>query len=100
MGGICSMSPVRATVACRTSASVTADMSHVPVTSPDESRVEVAVPRTISVVYVLGSAVRNRMSLVARPSPTNRMPVASGSRVPAWPTRRWPKMRRHRATAS
>src|SRR3984957_5052108 len=54
----------------------------------------------MSVVYVLGSAVRNRMSRVARPSPTSSTPVASGSSVPAWPTRRWEKMRRHRATAS
>src|ERR1700722_16948494 len=54
----------------------------------------------MSVVYVLGSAVRNRMSRVARPSPTSSTPVASGSSVPAWPTRRWPKMRRQRATTS
>ena len=39
----------------------------------------------MSVVYVLGSAVRKRISRVARPSPTSRTPVASGSRVPAWP---------------
>ena len=26
--------------------------------------------------------------------------MASGSSVPAWPTRRWPKIRRHRATTS
>src|SRR5580704_2800975 len=37
---------------------------------------------------------------VNRPSPTRSTPVASGSRVPAWPTRRCEKMRRHRATAS
>ena len=37
---------------------------------------------------------------MARPSPTSSTPVASGSRVPAWPTRRCPKMRRHRATTS
>ena len=40
------------------------------------------------------------MRRVARPSPTRRTPVASGSRVPAWPTRRWPKSRRQRATTS
>src|SRR5580704_17635028 len=37
---------------------------------------------------------------VKRPRPTSRTPVASGSSVPAWPTRRWEKIRRHRATAS
>src|ERR1700681_2209722 len=37
---------------------------------------------------------------VKRPRPTRRTPVASGSRVPAWPTRRCAKILRHRATAS
>src|SRR3974390_3494576 len=37
---------------------------------------------------------------VNRPNPTSRTPVASGSRVPACPTRRWPKMRRQRDTTS
>src|SRR5579863_660431 len=37
---------------------------------------------------------------VNRPSPTRRTPVASGSSVPAWPTRRCEKVRRQRATAS
>ena len=37
---------------------------------------------------------------MARPSPTSSTPVASGSRVPACPTRRCPKIRRQRATTS
>src|SRR5271155_4565765 len=37
---------------------------------------------------------------VNRPSPTSSTPVASGSRVPAWPTRRCEKIRRQRATTS
>ena len=42
------MAPVRAAAADRTSASPTASMSQVPVTSPEASRVEVAVPSTTS----------------------------------------------------
>ena len=42
------MAPVRSSAAAWTRAGVTADMSQVPVTSPEASRVEVAVPRTIS----------------------------------------------------
>ena len=75
-----------------TSAGPTPRMSKVAVTSPDASSVDVAVPRTMSVVYVLGSTVRKRIRRVTRPRPTSNTPVASGSRVPAWPTRRCPKM--------
>src|SRR5919202_4248081 len=39
-------------------------------------------------------------SRVARPSKTGRTPSASGSRVPAWPTRFWPANRRTLATTS
>ena len=39
--------------------------------------------------YPLPVSWRKRSSRVARPSPTRRTPVASGSSVPAWPTRRW-----------
>src|SRR5262245_16177684 len=37
---------------------------------------------------------------VARPRSTGSTPVANGSSVPAWPTRRWPARRRTRATTS
>src|SRR3954452_16742310 len=40
------------------------------------------------------------MSRVTDPTPTSRTPVASGSSVPAWPTRRSPSWRRHTATTS
>ena len=43
---------------------------------------------------------RKRSSRVTRPSPTSSTPVASGSSVPAWPTRFWPKILRSFATTS
>src|SRR5919202_2822393 len=39
-------------------------------------------------------------SRVARPSRTGKTPSASGSSVPAWPTRFWPASRRTLATTS
>ena len=48
MGGTCSMGPVSAAAAPRTSARPTAVMSKVPVTSPDASSVDVDVPSTTS----------------------------------------------------
>ncbi|CFE36054.1 Uncharacterised protein [Mycobacterium tuberculosis] len=50
--------------------------------------------------YDLGAAVSRPRILVARSMPITNTPVAIGSRVPAWPTRRVAKMRRHRPTTS
>ena len=84
----------------RAMSAVTADMSNVPVTSPLASSVDVDVPSTTSAVYVLPSAVRNRSSRVALPTPTSSTPVASGSSVPAWPTWRSSKCLRSMPTTS
>ena len=55
---------------------------------PTASSVLVAMPNTTRPRYDLPASWRNRRSRVARPRPTSSTPVASGSSVPAWPTRR------------
>jgi hypothetical protein len=79
---------------------VTPAISWRAVTSPPASSVEVSTPRTTSPVYDFGAELRNRSRRVAEPTPTTSTPVASGSRVPACPMRRSPKVRRHTATTS
>src|SRR3954470_10352856 len=87
IGGICMITPVnRSAATARAISTVTVDMSNEPVTTPLASSVDVDVPSTTSAVYVLPSAVRNRSNRVALPTPTSSTPVASGSKVPAWPT--------------
>ena len=100
IGGTCSMSPVSPAAAARTSSRSTAAMSHVPVTSPEASSVDVAVPSTTSPTYRLSSPDRNVSSRVARPTPSTSTPVASGSSVPEWPTLRVPSRPRALATTS
>ncbi len=94
------MVPVNALAAARACSRVTAPMSHRPVTSPLASSVVVDTPSTTSVRYDLGNPDRKRRSRVTVPSPTSSTPVASGSKVPAWPTLRSPNTLRHRATTS
>src|SRR4051794_36158393 len=101
IGGICMIAPVSCSAAIiRAWSTVAVDMSKVPVTTPLASSVDVDVPKTISAVYVLPSAVRKRSRRVALPTPTSSTPVASGSSVPAWPTWRSSKRLRNIPTTS
>lgn len=50
------------------------------------SKLGVVAPSIRSATYSFSSACRASAILVALPMQTSRMPVASGSSVPAWPT--------------
>src|SRR5436305_8108544 len=54
----------------------------------------------MSAMYSFSSAARNCASRVAGPTSTISSPVASGSRVPVWPTRDAGSVRRTKATTS
>src|SRR5258707_8803024 len=68
--------------------------------SPSASSVTVDWPSLIVPAYSLSVSARCPSSLVAFSTPITRTPVAIGSRVPAWPTRRVPVSRLIRATTS
>ena len=86
IGGICSISPTNWGATRTTSSMVTADMSCRAVTFPAASSVSVSMPSTTSPTYRFDVFSTNRSNFVAIPTATTSTPVASGSRVPAWPT--------------
>ena len=98
--GICSMSPRSAATAVSICASVTSAAETVSSTSPSASSVEVVWPSRMVAAYDLAVAVSSPRIFVARSMPITSTPVAIGSRVPAWPTFRVPKMRLQRPTTS
>ena len=69
-------------------------------TRPLRSRVSVVTPSRSVATYSLSWSVRYGMSLVASPSSIGSTPMASGSSVPACPTRSKPSRRRSSATTS
>src|ERR1700727_2609464 len=69
-------------------------------TSPSASSVSVAWPSRIVAVYSFSVSMRWPSRRVAFSTPMTRTPVAIGSSVPAWPTRRVWARRRIRATTS
>src|SRR5690606_41320183 len=57
-------------------------------------------PSRIAPRYALGSTETNGTSLVASRTASGSTPVACGSSVPRWPTRRVPNQRRAASTTS
>ena len=55
-------------------------------TAPSPSSVSVSSPKRIVNSYTLSASSMRPASLVASPSATGSTPLASGSRVPPWPT--------------
>src|SRR6516165_9834666 len=99
-GGTCWISPVSSRAAAWTAASVTPLAGAPAITLPSASQVSVAWPSLIVARYSFSVRARCPSSRVALPTPTTRTPVASGSSVPAWPTRLVPVRRRSFATTS
>src|SRR5215471_16520717 len=99
-GGICWISPVRSRAAAWTAARVTPLAGAPAMTLPSASQVSVAWPSLIVARYSFSVRARCPSSRVALPTPTTSTPVASGSSVPAWPTRLVPVRRRSFATTS
>src|SRR5215472_9448454 len=99
-GGICWISPVSSCAAARTAARVIPPAGAPAMTLPSASQVSVACPSLIVARYSFSVRARCPSSRVAFPTPTTRTPVASGSSVPAWPTRLVPVRRRSFATTS
>src|SRR5574342_1378109 len=98
MGGVCSISPVRSGSAAATRAASRADGSPRSVTRPSASSVSVDAPNATSAWYSLSPSASHCCSLSASPRHTASTPVASGSRVPAWPAEATPSRRRTRCT--
>lgn len=101
--GTCMISPVNAAIPaaiCSSRTAATSSAGAVPVTSPSASSVRVHWPRRIVASYSFCVRVRCPSSRVARSTPSTRTPVAIGSSVPAWPTRRVPTSRRILPTTS
>src|SRR5687767_3838713 len=67
---------------------------------PVESSVSVSVPNRMTASYTFGAPSIYGSRRVARPTRRTSSPVANGSSVPAWPTRRSPSERRVVATTS
>src|SRR5215468_4182477 len=99
-GGICWISPVSSCAAARTAPRVTPLAGAPAMTLPSASHVSVACPSLIVARYSFSVRARCPSSRVALPTPTTSTPVASGSSVPAWPTRLVPVRRRSFATTS
>src|SRR5712692_3145526 len=87
------MRPVKALSACSTASTASPLGSATTTGSASASSVAVTYPRWMSATYVLGSVCANSASLVADSNRMGSTPVASGSSVPAWPTR-WAPVRR------
>src|SRR5580765_2593800 len=71
-----------------------------PSARPCASPVSVENPKRMTASYDLSLPLRNCARRVARPTTSGRTPVAAGSSVPVWPTRRSRRARRTRATTS
>src|SRR5205085_1113567 len=99
-GGTCWIGPVSAAAAAFTAVVSSPAAGTAAVTSPSASPVPVACPSLIVARYSFSVSARCPSSLVAFSSPTTSTPVAIGSSVPAWPTRRVPASRRILATTS
>src|SRR6516225_9430287 len=99
-GGTCCISPVSGRAAARTSSRVMPPAGAPEMTSPSASAVLVAWPSRMVAWYSFSASARCPSSRVAFPTPTTSTPVAMGSSVPPWPTRRVPVSRRSRATTS
>src|SRR5262245_21514455 len=99
-GGTCWISPVSGRAAARTASRVSAPAGAPEMTSPSASAVLVAWPSRMVAWYSFSASARCPSSRVAFPTPATSTPVAKGSRVPPWPTRRVPVSRRSRATTS
>src|SRR5215467_8871615 len=99
-GGICWISPVSSCAVARTAARVTSLVGAPAMTLLSASQVLVACPSLIVARYSFSVRARCPSSRVALPTPTTSTPVASGSSVPAWPTRLVPVRRRSFATTS
>ena len=99
-GGTCWISPVSAAAAALTRASVSPSAGAPDTTVPSASPVSVAWPSRMVARYSFSVRARWPSRRVAFSTPTTSTPVAMGSSVPAWPTRRVPARRRIRATTS
>src|SRR5215467_8487717 len=98
--GICWISPVSSCAAAQTAARVTSLAGTPTITLPSASQMSVTCPSLIVTRYSFSVRARYPSSRVALPTPTTSTPVASGSSVPAWPTRLVPVRRRSFATTS
>src|SRR5438309_10504935 len=92
------MRPVNSTRASATSFRLTSLGSPTACASASASSVADAKPRWMSATYVLGRRCANSAKRVADSNRMGSTPVASGSSVPAWPTRCAPVNRRRRLT--
>src|SRR5471030_716613 len=86
--GTCSISPVKTATARAIESSSTWPAGVAESCSPSASSVSVVTPRRMVASYALSVSARCPSRRVALPMPSTRTPVAIGSRVPAWPTRR------------
>ena len=99
--GTCWMSPVSGRIAARDRVLGDArGRGRSTTTSPSASSVPSHCPSRIVAVYALSVRTRWCSNRVAAPTPSTSTPVAIGSSVPAWPTRRVRASRRIRATTS
>src|SRR5437879_4760530 len=94
------MRPEKVARAVSTSADTMALESPTGCGSASASSVSVTKPRWMSATYVFGRRRANSARRVADSKRIGSTPVASGSSVPAWPTRCAPVRRRRRLTTA
>src|SRR5947208_765435 len=100
MGGTCLIRPTNGRLASSSSCRSSRETMTSERTRPPTSWVSVVSPKRTIATYSLSWSMRYGVSLVASPIRIGRTPVAAGSSVPAWPTRRTPSRRRRSATTS
>jgi len=100
IGGTCRISPRKASRAAAMRPAVRSSRECSSTTRPSPSYVSVAIPSRTRARYCLGERMAYSLRRVACPRQMTSTPSASGSSVPACPTRATRVSRRMRATTS